>query len=82
MWLKDQHYEEVVKEAWEEGLVTTFECVLNSCLDKYRFRLDVWNKTKFGHVGRKISELQNRLERIELQPSSPSPEVIQAMRST
>lgn len=56
MWLMDQCCKEVIKEAWEDGTVTTSECVLNSCLVKCRFRLDVWNKTKFGHVSRKISE--------------------------
>ena len=66
MWFKDQRYEEVVKETWEEGLVTTFECVLNCCLDKCRSKLDAWNKTEFGHVGRKISSLQDQLERIKL----------------
>lgn len=39
-----------------------------------------WNNEEFGHVGRKIAELQNKLEWLELQP--PSSDMTMAMRST
>ncbi|XP_050240922.1 uncharacterized protein LOC126689788 [Quercus robur] len=71
MWLRDRRCEEIVHEAWEEGKVTNIENLLGSCLEKSRVRLESWNKTEFGHVGRKVTELQKRLEWLELQPSSP-----------
>ena len=43
---------------------------LESCLEKCRSSLEAWNKIVFGHVGRKVAELQKRLEWLELQPSS------------
>lgn len=72
--------EEVVKDEWEEGLVTSSEHLQVTCLDKCRTSLEAWNKHEFSHVGRKIADLQSQLEWLELQPSSP--EFIQALRST
>ena len=71
MWLRDRRCEEVVHGAWEEGMVTNIGSMLGSCLEKSRVRLENWNKTEFGHVARKVTELQKRLEWLELQPSSP-----------
>ena len=45
--------------------------MLGSCLEKSQVRLENWNKMEFGHVGRKVTELQKRLEWLEFQPSSP-----------
>ena len=45
-----------------------------------RAKLEGWNKTEFGHVGRKISELQKHLEWIELQPTTL--DIAQLMRNT
>ena len=80
IWLKDQRCEEIVKEAWEKGLIMAQEYVLNNYLEKCRSRLDTWNKLEFGHVGRKVAELQSWLEWLKQQPSSH--EMIQALRST
>lgn len=71
MWLKDPHYEDVVRDAWEEGLAANQEYVLGKCLESCRARLETWNKEEFGHVGRRIAELQKHLECLELQPASP-----------
>ena len=71
MWLRDQRCEELVKAAWEEGKVTSTGSTLGNCLGKCHASLEAWNKTEFGHVGRKVAELQKRLEWIELQQSSP-----------
>ncbi|XP_075635261.1 uncharacterized protein LOC142607603 [Castanea sativa] len=79
MWLKDDRCEEIVRVAWEEGLQSSIDGVLRSCLERCRSDLDAWNKAEFGHVGRKISELQNRLEWLQLQPTSP--DMIHAMRN-
>ena len=70
MWLKDQRCEEVVKKAWEEGMMISTGGVLENCLGQCRVSLEAWNKREFGHVGRKIVELQKQLEWLELQPPS------------
>lgn len=44
--------------------------VLERCLERCRADLTAWNKSKFRHVGRKISNLQSRLEGLELLPAS------------
>jgi len=80
MWLKDPRCEAVVLEAWREGLTSTSDYPLVSCLEKCRVRLDFWSKTKFGHVGQKIAALQKHLELLELQPTSLSN--IQDMKNT
>nr|XP_023870319.1 uncharacterized protein LOC111982934 [Quercus suber] len=80
MWLKDGRCEDIVKAAWEEGLQTGTGGLLRSCLEQCRDNLDAWNKEEFGHVSKKIAELQRRLEWLELQPASP--DMISDMRST
>ena len=71
MWLKDQRCEGVVQAAWVEGLSLGAEYTLGKCMEICWTRLEGWNKTDFGHVGRKISDLQKHLEWIELQPTTP-----------
>ena len=66
MWLKDPKCEEVVFEAWEEGLSVSIGFPLTLCLERCKLRLEAWNKGEFGHVGRKIEELQKHLEWLEL----------------
>ena len=70
MWLKDQWCERVVQVAWDEGLSLRVDYTLGKCMEICQTRLERWNKTDFGHVGRKISDLQKRLEWIELQPTT------------
>lgn len=53
---------------------------LGKCMEICRAKLEGWNKTEFGHVGRKISELQKHLEWIELQPTTL--DIAQLMRNT
>ena len=80
MRLKDSRCEDIVKVAWEEGLQTGTCGFLRSCLEQCKHDLDACNKEEFGHVGRKIAELQRRLEWLELQPASPN--MISDMRTT
>ena len=54
--------------------------MLGKCLEACRVRLDRWNRTEFGHVGRTIVDLQKRLAWLELQPSFPT--VRRDLRST
>ena len=44
--------------------------MIERCLERCRADLSTWNKSEFGHMGRKISELQSRLEGLELLPTS------------
>ena len=53
---------------------------LGKCVEICQTRLERWNKTDFGHVGRKISDLQKRLEWIQLQPTTL--DIAQLMRNT
>ena len=80
MWLKDQRCEGVVQVAWEEGLSLGADYTLGKCMEICWTGLEGWNKTDFGHVGRKISDLQKCLEWIELQPTTL--DIVQLMRNT
>lgn len=72
MWLSDVRCEQVVLEAWSEGLSSTSNFPIVWCLEECRTKLEAWNKTEFGHVGVKIAQLQKQLEWLELQSSSPN----------
>lgn len=80
IWIRDQRCEGVVKKAWEEGKRASTGSKLESCLGKCRASLEVWNRIEFGHVGRKVAELQKQLEWLELQP--PSHEINQELKGT
>lgn len=66
MWLKDPRCEDVVHNAWQVDVATSQEDVFNNYLKVCRSHLEAWNKIEFGHVGRKIAELQKPLEWLEL----------------
>ena len=80
MWLSDPRCENVVKNAWEEGSMDAGSFPISRCMELCRSRLESWSKGEFGHVGLKITELQRRLEWLELQAASPAN--ISAMRET
>ncbi|XP_075654781.1 uncharacterized protein LOC142624945 [Castanea sativa] len=80
MWLKDLRCERVVKGAWVSGQVIESDWVLQSCLERCKVELSTWNATEFGHVGKQIKELQEKLEWLELQLLSK--EVVEALRHT
>ena len=67
MWLQDPSCDEVVQEAWHDGLFKLGGCQFENCLESCRNRLVSWNKLEFGHVRRKIAELQKQLQWLELQ---------------
>lgn len=79
MWVGDARCEQVVADAWNEGMLSSSDFLVVHCLDECRKRLEVWNKLDFAHVGVKIAQLQ-RHEGLELQSSSP--EVIRNLRDT
>ena len=80
MWLKDLRCEQVVKDAWESGQMVGSDWVLQDYLDRCKANLTTWNTTEFSHVGRKIVELQTKLEWLKLQLVSK--EVVEALRHT
>ena len=80
MWLKDLKCEEVVKTAWAEGCINSAGFSISRCLELCHNKLEAWNKSDFSHVGRKILELQGKLEWLEHQPASPT--IISATRET
>lgn len=80
MWLKDQRCEQVVNDAWLKGMTSAEGNVLQNCLEQWWASLDDWNKKLFGHVGKKVAELQKKVEWLELQPSST--ETNKVLRST
>lgn len=49
-------------EAWERGRRREAIYPFNKCLEECRYSLTRWNKNTFGHVGRKISALQKKLQ--------------------
>ena len=57
MWLKEPRCEDVVHEAWEEGMAMDSNFSLTTCLERCRVRLEDWNKLEFGHVGKTIAKL-------------------------
>ena len=44
----------MVQDSWYEGLYKPDGHPIINYLDNYRERLLAWNKSEFGHVGRKI----------------------------
>lgn len=65
MWLHDLKCQEVVSKAWERGLLTHSGFPLFNFLKACREDLTVWNKRDFGHVGRQIPQLQQKLQILE-----------------
>ncbi|XP_050290338.1 uncharacterized protein LOC126728582 [Quercus robur] len=68
MWIKKDDCAEVVKEAWERGQMLGLQNQFRLCMDECRSALQSWNKTNFGHVGRKIASLSKKLQWLECLP--------------
>lgn len=80
MWLQDQRCERVVVDAWQDRLMGGSAFLILSCLELYRHMLKEWNVLEFRHVGREISQLQKKLEELEMQAASPC--TIKALKET
>ena len=65
MWLRDVGCRDIVKEAWERGQGANPEHPFSQCLEECRTSLSSWNKSTFGHVGRRIAALQSKLQWLE-----------------
>nr|POE86803.1 hypothetical protein CFP56_38719 [Quercus suber] len=61
MWHHDPRCEEVLRDAWVQGLCTPTGYPLKNCISSCRAQLTQWNNREFGHVGRQIKLLKNKL---------------------
>lgn len=75
MWLRDLGCDEVVQEAWQYGISKIGGSMFSNGINSCRESLQVWNKMEYGHVGRKITGLEKRLQWLERQSGSISYEV-------
>ncbi|XP_075665228.1 uncharacterized protein LOC142634864 [Castanea sativa] len=80
MWLGDARCEKIVSDAWSEGLLSCSPFPIERCLEECKSKLKNWNHNEFGHVGKRINQLQKQLEWLELQP--PSPDANRSLRDT
>ncbi|XP_075650222.1 uncharacterized protein LOC142620797 [Castanea sativa] len=70
MWLKDPKCAQIFSKAWSEGVISDPMFPIHSCLESCCARLTAWNQTEFGHMDKKISQLQKHLEWLEVQKTS------------
>ncbi|XP_030970836.1 uncharacterized protein LOC115991253 [Quercus lobata] len=75
MWLRDPKCQDVVSEAWERGLMSSLGCPLSNCLQACQEDLTGWNKKEFRHVGRRIAQLQTKLQTVEASGTATSEEI-------
>ncbi|XP_030942097.1 uncharacterized protein LOC115967167 [Quercus lobata] len=75
MWLQDPRCEEVVQEAWCEGLYKTEGVSIINCHASCRDRLLAWNKNEYGHVGKQIKKLEHKLQILENHPIQNNAEI-------
>ncbi|XP_030936513.1 uncharacterized protein LOC115961727 [Quercus lobata] len=70
MWLRDEGFKEIVTEAWDRALNMRGQHPFSQCLEECRQSLTMWNRNTFGHVGKKIAKLQEKLQGLEGRKSS------------
>ena len=68
MWLQDPWCADIVQDAWHEGLYKPDGMAIINCHASCRDRLLVWNKHEFGHVGKQIARLNQKLQILEQHP--------------
>ena len=68
MWIKEEECDGVLKEAWERGRILEGQNQFGRCMDECSSSLQSWNRTNFGHVGRKIASLSKKLQWPECLP--------------
>ena len=57
MLVQDPRCEGIVTSAWFEGLVDISPYPILTCLNSCRSKLEAWNRSKFGHVGKEVARL-------------------------
>lgn len=62
MWLRNSQCKDVVQDAWIRGSCKDTLYPFNTCMEECRESLTHWNKRTFGHVGKKINALRQKLQ--------------------
>ena len=57
-------------KSWQEGLNRCGGSQFTNCIDRCMERLRIWNKVEFMHVGKKIANLQKKLQVLEAYKTS------------
>nr|POF25393.1 hypothetical protein CFP56_15388 [Quercus suber] len=65
MWLRDEGCKEIVFEAWDRAMIMGGSHLFSQCFEKCKKSLTAWNRNTFGHVGRTIARLQEKLQALE-----------------
>ena len=68
MWLQNPWCANIVQDAWHEGLYKLNGVAIINCHASCRDHLSVWNKHEFGHVGKQIARLNQKLQILEQRP--------------
>lgn len=63
MWLRAKACNEIMQEARSENLGSQWP--IASCQEECQSALTSWNKNVFGHVGRRVTALQQKLHTLE-----------------
>ncbi|XP_075659089.1 uncharacterized protein LOC142628952 [Castanea sativa] len=61
MWLRNSQCKDLVQDAWFRGSCKDTPYPFNTCMEECRESLTHWNKITFGHVGKKINALRQKL---------------------
>lgn len=62
MWLRNSQCKDIVQDAWIRGSFKDTLYPSNTCMEECRESLTHWNKITFGHVGKKINALRQKLQ--------------------
>ena len=65
MWLEDESCKNVVEEAWERGWTNHSQWPFEACLEECQMSLRSWNTHTFGHVGKQVADLKQKLKMLE-----------------
>lgn len=57
MWVQDPRCESIVSSAWSKGLVDTSPYPILTWLNSCKSKLEAWNRSEFGHVGKEVARL-------------------------
>ncbi|GJZ76993.1 reverse transcriptase [Tanacetum coccineum] len=65
MWLRDESFHDVVRDAWTSGLARGSQSDPCSIVEECSARISEWNKNSFGHVQKLVRSKQKRLQMLQ-----------------
>ncbi|GJT53353.1 ribonuclease H [Tanacetum coccineum] len=65
MWLRDESFHDVVRDAWTSGLARGRQSDPCSIVEEFSARISEWNKNSFGCVQKLIKSKQKRLQMLQ-----------------